>query len=128
MKFILTALAVVTLSISFARGQESGESSGGARLTERQALLNPSGFNVDWNCGGSTGRSFVTFREDGEKIVVDISNYGRGACKSEAKMTDSGLVWDGCKDTGIAMSFDASNKGIPFKGQSSRCSYEFNAR
>jgi len=38
------------------------------------------------------------------------------------------FAWDGCKDTGIAMSFDASNKEIPFKGQSSRCSYEFNAR
>jgi hypothetical protein len=128
MKSFLMVLAVVTLSISFARGKESGESAGGSQLTARQALLNPSGFNVDWNCGGSSGRSHVTFGEDGEKIVIDINNYGRGSCKSEAKMTDSGIAWDGCKDTGIVMSFDASNKEIPFKGQSSRCSYEFNAR
>lgn len=94
----------------------------------KQIMINPNGFNVDWNCDRSTGRSFISFREENSKFVVDINNYLLGTCKSEAKLNESGFTFDGCRDSGIAMTFDAKNKDVPFKGQGSRCSYEFKAR
>ncbi len=100
----------------------------GAAIQIKQALLNRNGFNVNWYCGNTIGRSFVTFLEESGKIIVDINNYAAGECKSEAKVTDTGAILDGCREAKIAMSFDANNKGVPFKGKGPRCSYEFVAK
>lgn len=118
----------IALTVTSVHAQQPGQPNAGAPLSARQAALNPNGFNVDWNCGGSSGRSYLTFRDEGEKIVVDINNYARGACKSEAKITESSFTFDGCRDTGIIVSYDPSNIETPFKAQSPRCSYEFKAR
>ena len=128
-----TSLAVsfaiaLTVTSASVHAQQPGQPTAGVPLSARQAALDSKGFNVDWNCSGSSGRSHLSFREEGEKIVVDINNFGRGTCKSEAKITDSSFTFDGCRDTGIIMSFDPSNIEIPFKAQSPRCSYEFKAR
>jgi hypothetical protein len=126
-KFIAVAFALL-LTVASVHAQQGGQNGLTSPPTLRQALLNPNGFNVDWSCRSSTGRSFVTFREESGKIIVDINNFARGSCKSEAKLTDSGAIWDGCREAGIAMSFDANNKEIPFKGQGPSCSYEFKAK
>jgi hypothetical protein len=121
---------VAAASASTTGPAQSGSATGAAldRSLIKLVLLNPNGFDVASDCGNRSGRSHLTFKEENGKIKIDIDNFSYGNCTSEAKLTNSGAAFDGCRDTGIAISFDANNKEIPFKGRSARCSYDFKAR
>jgi hypothetical protein len=100
-------------------------------------LLHGKGFDMDWFCGGKSGRSVVFFREDGEKIVADISvvdiidvdinnpiHYGSENCTTEAKLTDNGIIFNGCSPASrdIPLAYDPANPKTPFKGSGANCS------
>ena len=101
----------------------------------KQVLLNPKGFDMDWSCGGKSGRSRVFFLEDGKIIaeirVVDIEsvdinnpvNFGAESCTSYAKLTDSGIIFNGCSSASwdIPLAYDPGNKKTPFKGSGLNC-------
>jgi hypothetical protein len=89
---------------------------GDASSSMKQVLLNPKGFNGDWNCRGMMGRSGVVFRDVGSKIVVDIDSYGMGGCTTEVTITDNGILFDGCRERDFALTYDPGNS-IPFKGR-----------
>lgn len=91
----------------------------------KRALLNEGGFNVDWTCEYSRGGSKVGFREDGQKLIVDIDNLSRGSCKSEARMTNAGVAWNGCSGGNIVMTYQPGNRDVPFTGKGSQCVYVF---
>jgi hypothetical protein len=102
----------------------------------KQVLFNRKGFDMDWFCGGKSGRSVVFFREDGKKIVadirvvdikdVDINNpihYGSESCTTEAKLTDNGIIFNGCNPASrdIPLAYDPLNEITPFKGSGVNC-------
>jgi hypothetical protein len=102
----------------------------------KQVLLNPKGFDMDWSCGGKSGRSIVFFREDGKKIIADINvvdvkdvdinnpiNYGLESCTTDAKLTDNGIIFNGCSSASrvIPLAYDQGNKKTPFKGSGVNC-------
>ena len=97
----------------------------------KQVLFDPKGLDMDWSCGGKSGRSLVFFREDGKRIVtdirvidiedVDINNpvhYGSESCTTDVRLTDNGIVFNGCSSAGrdIPLAYDPENRKTPFKG------------
>jgi len=92
-----------------------------ASSSMKQVLLNPKGFYMNWTCHGNSGISRIVFREDGNKIVVDIDNSrtsGVLRCTSDAKLTDNGVIFNGCNvgSRDIPLTYDPGNKETPFKG------------
>jgi hypothetical protein len=102
----------------------------------KQALFDPKGHEMDWSCGGKTGRSLVFFREDGKRIVtdirvidiedVDINNpvhYGSGSCTTDARLTDTGIIFNGCGSVArdIPLTYDPEDRKTPFKGSGVNC-------
>ena len=99
-----------------------------ASSSMKQVMLNPKGFNMDWNCRGMLGRSSVVFRDVGSKIVVDIDSYGMGGCTTDVKITDNGILFDGCRERDFVLTYDPGNP-IPFKGRNRvGCLLEMRAR
>ena len=102
----------------------------------KQVLFDPKGLDMDWSCGGKSGRSLVFFREDGKRIVtdirvidiegVDINNpapYGSESCTTDARLTDNGIIFNGCSSAGrdIPLAYDPENRKTPFKGSGVNC-------
>ena len=105
----------------------------GTAQSMRQALLAQGGLNADWSCargmgGAETGRSQVTFKEEGTKVVVDVNNFARGTCKSEVAFSDTGATWKGCRGTPVQMVYDGNSKEVPFRGTGGQCTYQFKPR
>jgi hypothetical protein len=125
-KYFVIFVCSLVASLAFCQPSPAPDNAGGMK----QVLLNPKGFNTDWRCPPSTGRSFLTFREESQKILVAISGPGkRGSCNNnEVQLTESGATFDGCRDTGITLTFDASDKDVPFKGKSAQCTYALKTR
>ena len=96
----------------------------------KEALLAENGFNADWTCSSDTGRaetgrSEVTFKAEGSKVIVNVNNFARGSCKSDVAVGESGASWNACRGTPIQMTYDANDKSVPFKGTGGRCTYQF---
>ena len=122
--FVILVCSVVS-GLAFCQPSQAPNNAG----EMRQALLNPKGFDTNWRCPPSAGRSFLTFREEGQKIFVDIRGGGKVGCsKHEVQLTESGATFDGCRDTGITLTFDASDKDVPFKGKSAQCTYSLKTK
>jgi len=107
-----------------------------ASSSMKQALLDPKGFDMFWSCGGRSGWSRVFFREDGMKIVADITvvevedvdinkseNFGPERCTTDAKLTDNGVIFSGCSSASrdIPLAYDPGNTITPFKGSGPDC-------
>jgi hypothetical protein len=103
----------------------------------KQALLNSRGFDMDWSCGDKSGRSIVFFLEDDKMIVADIQvvdiqkvdindprYYGLERCTTNAKLTDNGIIFNGCSfaSRNIPLAYDPGNVKTPFKGSGENCS------
>lgn len=101
-----------------------------------QILLNPKGFDMYWTCGDKSGHSRVFLFREGEKIVADIRvvdientdinnpvNFGAESCTSYAKLTDNGIIFNGCNPASwdIPLAYDQGDKKTPFKGSGVNC-------
>jgi|KBSMisStaDraftv2_1062788.scaffolds.fasta_scaffold552132_2 hypothetical protein len=102
-----------------------------AQNVKEALLAEGGGLNADWTCdsaGGGraeTGRSELTFKEEGSKVVVDVNNGSRGSCKSDVDVADSGATFKGCRGTPVQMTPDANDKSVPFIGKGGACTYKF---
>jgi hypothetical protein len=88
-------------------------------------LLGSAGFSVDGDCGRTGGKSELKFTEAGGKMTVDILNvYNNSRCTRDVALTDTGFKFDGCRDTGIVMTYNAADKALPFTGKGASCTYK----
>lgn len=148
---VVFAVVAVMVLVGFATAETKGSEEKISQINEdqtnkgqvtyasssmKQALLDPKGFDMMWSCGGRSGWSRVLFREDGKKIVADITvveienvdinkpeNYGPERCTTEAKLTDNGVIFNGCSSASrdIPLAYDPENKITPFKGSGPDC-------
>ena len=91
---------------------------------------------MEWSCSTKTGHSRVFFLEENESIVaesrvIDIENadinnprnVGAESCTSYAKLTDKGIIFNGCSSViwDIPLAYDPGDKDTPFKGGGPNC-------
>lgn len=132
---VVFAAVAAMVRVDCAMG-ETKASGGAGAPSVKQALLSPGGFDMDWSCGGRSGRSIVFFLEDGKMIFadiqavdikdVDINNpryYGLERCTTDARLTDNGIIFNGCSfaSRGIPLAYDPGNGKTPFKGSGPDC-------
>ena len=118
------------------QGDQTIQGKGVDAPSMEQVLLNPKGFDMVWTCGGKSGQSRVFFLREGEAIsaqivVVDIENvdvnnpinFGAESCTTNAKLTDKGIIFNGCSAASwdIPLAYDPGNKETPFKGSGVNC-------
>ncbi len=88
-------------------------------------LLGSAGLLVDGDCGRSSGKSELKFTETGGKVTVNILNlYNNSGCTRDVTVTETGFKFDGCRDTGVVMTYNAADKALPFTGKGASCSYK----
>ena len=105
-------------------------------VSMKQALLDPKGLDMHWTCGGRSGWSRVSFKEDDKKIVADITvvevenidinrpeNFGPERCTTENKLTETGLIFNGCSPAmhDIPLAYTPESKIIVFKASGPDC-------
>jgi hypothetical protein len=122
---VLTVFAVVAVMVPVGANKVQAED---ASPPMRQVLLSPKGFDMDWTCNASygasiDGRSRIVFRQDGDRIAVEINSYMYGHCNSFAALTDNTVMFDGCHIAShyTTLSYDPGNKKTPFKGKGWGC-------
>lgn len=146
---VFTVIAVMTqVDGSMAETKSPGETVTAAKADQtikgqgvdaasiRQALLNPKGFDMDYSCLSRSGHSRVFFREDGQKIVTDISvvdiknvdinktgNFELESCTNNAQLTEGGVMFNGCSDESrnVFLAYDPGDRKASFKGSGRDC-------
>ncbi len=122
---VLTLFAVVAVVVPVNADKVQAES---ASPPMKQVLLSPKGFDMGWTCntnyGASIdGRSHIVFRQEDDRIAVEINSYMYGRCNSFAALTDNMVMFDGCHIAShyTTLSYDPGNRKTPFQGKGWDC-------
>lgn len=92
----------------------------------KAVLLRPAGWQVDFGWSGSkfVGKAEWIYEARGEGVVVKLQTLYRSdgkdlmSCERNVTITSDGVKHDGCRDSEIALVWDAKDQDYPFKGTS----------
>lgn len=112
--------AVAVLCLLHAIGIAPASAQGNDAMME--SLLRPSGWRAEWQGPDGSGVTELIFRRQGEKVTAKIHlilPIDR-TCENPVTVGTGTVTFDGCRDPGVTLLFDSSDRDIPFRGKSPR--------
>jgi hypothetical protein len=94
-----------------------------------ETLLRPTGWRAEWTGPGGSGITEVMFLRQGDTVTAKIRLVLpiEMVCENPVKVESTTVSFDGCRDPGLKLHFDPTDRDIPFRGSTPR-GYEWKLR